>query len=409
MNVLLVSNTCSKGEYERVQSLKFSEKVSPQQNFFTMLVEGLLENEGIERVICIAVRAVAKSNSNITELEPWTEHVSDRLSFIYTKVCAKNGVRNITNYCETKRTIKEVLQTYPFLRNSNTAAIIDPLAFDLTLGAIAALRDIPSIALVTDIPAFVGAIGKSSGVAKKLKYALKQQLFMYSIKNMQYFCFLTEAMNYINRQHKPYCVVEGMVPMTMEQPVQQNKNRTRVVMYAGGLYEKFGIVNLVEAAKGIQKPYFELHLYGEGNCIDYIQQVHQSNPNIIYKGVVGIDEIKAAERNSTLLVNPRPRNEEFTKYSFPSKTLEYMSAGRPVLTTELPGIPAEYFDYLYTMNDNDVETIQNRLIEVLSLPEAELDAKGACAQRFVAKNKNAKIQARKIILMAKGICNEEIS
>ena len=405
MNILLISNTCSKGEFARIQKIKNSEKVSPQQNFFSMLVEGLLENKEIERVICIAVRPIAQSNSNVDNLVSWNEQISERLSFVYTRIISKNVRRNMVNFLETRRVIREILQSNASFNRTNTAAIIDPLAFDLTFGAITALGDIPAIAVVTDIPMFIGAIGKSSGVVARLKSTFKQWMFKGTINKMEGYCFLTEAMNYINAQCKPYCVVEGMVPMTMHPPVRREKSETRVVMYAGGLYEKFGIINLVEAARGVFGLNFELHLYGEGNCVDYINHVHSSSPNIIYKGVVGIDEIKEAERNATLLVNPRPCNEEFTKFSFPSKTLEYMASGRPVLTTKLPGIPAEYFDYVYSIEDNSVALLRDKLSELLSLSGSVLDEKGERAQKFVAENKNAKIQVGKIIRMLKGMHN----
>ena len=38
-------------------------------------------------------------------------------------------------------------------------------------------------------------------------------------------------------------------------------------------------------------------------------------------------------------VNPRQNNEEFTKYSFPSKTMEYLASGVPVVAYKLDGIP----------------------------------------------------------------------
>ena len=97
MNILLISNTCSKNEFERVQKLKSSEKISPQQNFFSMFIEGLLENNEVERVICVAVRTIAESNTNISELSDWTEYVSNRLSFVYTRVVSCNSKRNIVN------------------------------------------------------------------------------------------------------------------------------------------------------------------------------------------------------------------------------------------------------------------------------------------------------------------------
>ena len=54
----------------------------------------------------------------------------------------------------------------------------------------------------------------------------------------------------------------------------------------------------------------------------------------------------AEELKATLLVNPRPTTEEFTIYSFPSKNMEYMASGTPLLTTKLPGMPEEYHQYV---------------------------------------------------------------
>lgn len=396
MNVMLISNTCTKGEFERLQSIKFSEKVSPQQNYFSMLIDGLLASPRVTRVVCVSARPIAQSNTNVPCLEASAERVSDRLSFFYTKVVAKNGARNITNLREVRRAVRAAMRE---LAQDDTVAICDPLAFDVTIGAIRALKRIPKIAVITDIPSFVGAIGKSERRVSRLKNAVKQRIFMGTIRQMQGFCFLTQAMERFNVRRVPSCIVEGMVPICAESTPKMNADR-RIVLYAGGLYEKFGILNLVNAAASITDIPFELHLYGEGNCIDEIRHVQTRCPNIRYMGVVGIDQVRAAERGAALLVNPRPCDEEFTKYSFPSKTLEYMSAGRPVLTTRLPGIPEEYFNYVYSIADNGVDTIRDALSHLLRLPDEELTRKGEEARRYAEKNKNAGAQAEKIIRLA---------
>ena len=41
-------------------------------------------------------------------------------------------------------------------------------------------------------------------------------------------------------------------------------------------------------------------------------------------------------------MNPRSADAEYTKYSFPSKTIEYLATGVPVVMNRLPGIPEEY-------------------------------------------------------------------
>ena len=65
---------------------------------------------------------------------------------------------------------------------------------------------------------------------------------------------------------------------------------------------------------------------------DYTQQ----DKRIHFGGVIPLSEVIEKEIQATILINPRPVDQEFTKYSFPSKIMEYMSSGTPVLTTKLP-------------------------------------------------------------------------
>ena len=79
------------------------------------------------------------------------------------------------------------------------------------------------------------------------------------------------------------------------------------------------------------------------------KKLAQQYPAVKYKGVAPNAVIVEEELKATLLVNPRPTGEEYTKYSFPSKNMEYMASGTPVLTTCLPGMPAEYNEYVYLL------------------------------------------------------------
>ena len=98
-----------------------------------------------------------------------------------------------------------------------------------------------------------------------------------------------------------------------------------------------------------------------------------------------------------LLVNPRPTDGSFTRYSFPSKNLEYMASGTPLLTTKLPGMPAEYAAYVYFFKDESVEGMSATLKELLSKPAEELHQKGMTAKKYILDNKTEIEQARKIL------------
>ena len=394
--MILISNTCSSVEYKKLQSIKYAEKVSPQQNYFSMLIDGLLANNC--EVICISPRSIAPNNCNVTKLSKKEEIISNKLKFIYPKAICKNPKRNINNIIQVRKIIKSLEI------DENTLFIYDPLSFDASIGLLYGTKKIKAmkIALITDLPMYISMIEKNGkSRVQFLKGLIKQKIFLSIIKDATGFCFLTESMNCINTQKKPFVVIEGISSLSKKMSNDMVSIGKPIVMYAGGLYEKFGINDLVDAVIEMDDVNFELHLYGEGTSVDYIKKAASICNKIKYKGVVGVEEIKKAESEAYLLINPRPIDEEYTKYSFPSKTLEYMSSGTPVLTTKLSGIPDEYFKYVYIITESGKQGIKNALRFVLEKEKIELKEKGMCAQKFVLREKNGKIQVQKLLDMIK--------
>ena len=80
--------------------------------------------------------------------------------------------------------------------------------------------------------------------------------------------------------------------------------------------------------------------------------------------------------------------------------MEYMVSGTPILTTKLPGMPKEYYDYIYLIEEESENGMRNSITKVLNLPREELIEKGKKARDFVLKYKNNNIQAKRIIRLA---------
>ena len=177
------------------------------------------------------------------------------------------------------------------------------------------------------------------------------------------------------------------------------------MIYAGGLYERYGLKLLVDGFIQADVENTELWLYGNGPFVESLNTYCENHPNIKYKGIRPNNEVVEAELKATLLVNPRPTQEEFTKYSFPSKNMEYMVSGTPVLTTILPGMPKEYYPYVYLFDKGETtEGYAEVLRNVLTLPNEELHEKGMKARTWVLENKNNIKQAKRI---AEFICKEK--
>ena len=209
----------------------------------------------------------------------------------------------------------------------------------------------------------------------------------------------------INLKQKPYLVIEGQVDLAME--MQKNdlaeKRFPRICMYAGGIQRIYGVPELVEAFIKVDIPDAELHIYGDGDYANELTNICLTHNKVKYFGTRLNSEIVKAEIEASLLINPRPTHELYTKYSFPSKNMEYMASGTPVLTTRLPGMPKEYEEFVYLINDETIDGIGEALVSVLSDSREVLHQKGRGAKAFVMRTKNNMIQAKKIIDMVNGL------
>ena len=279
-----------------------------------------------------------------------------------------------------------------FLIRKDSAVIVDGLNRVTALSALLAarLRGKPCVGIVTDLPDMLGG-GKFS-----------KEFANFVIRHCTHYVLLTEAMNdYLNKGGKPYVILEGHSDVTMKEkiPSQEKKPHPRICFYAGGVSKQYGLGNLVEGFRMADLENAVLHIYGPGDYVEELQEIAEKDSRVFYGGMLLNHEIVEKELEATLLVNPRPTGEEYVKYSFPSKTMEYMASGTAVLTTVLPGMPKEYHPYVYLLEDETAEGISVKLREVLAHSDQELFEKGQKARTFVLEEKNNVIQARKILDM----------
>jgi glycosyltransferase involved in cell wall biosynthesis len=254
----------------------------------------------------------------------------------------------------------------------------------------------PMAVIVTDLPVFM-----VSG-AKNQSYFQKQYLKITSfvLHRFDYYIGLTEQMNIVvNPFDKPFLVMEGLVnaEINIEERNENPKKSKRIILYAGGIYEKYGVTNLMEAFILLKVHDVELHIYGSGDLEEEMPKYCEMDSRIIYHGVVSNAIVVDKLENATILINPRPTTEEFTKFSFPSKNMEYMVSGTPLLTTKLPGMPSEYNNFVYLIEDETVLGILKTLEYLLAKPNDELKDFGKRANKFVLNNKSNVKQAKKII------------
>lgn len=263
--------------------------------------------------------------------------------------------------------------------------------------------NIKSIIIVTDLPEFYD-LTQSENILYKTIRSIYSKLTYNLLNNIDAFVVLTKYMlNRLSIADKPYVVIEGIVDSNIELENNMFKEKNKIILYTGTLNFKFGIKNLLDAFDFIKNEQFELWICGRGEAEEEIKNRAKVDRRIKYLGYLTKNEIFQLQRKAKLLVNPRTNDGEYTKYSFPSKTMEYMLSGTPVLMYKLEGIPDEYDQYLYYIDGKKPNDIANAIINVCMKPQEELDSFGLESRDFVLNNKNCYKQANKIISLIKSI------
>ena len=407
MRILLTTASSSKQKYKKIYEERKIPMIDPSQKFFQMLVDGITAKNNAN-VICLTELPISRKvhDRKIWKME--VEYKNEHLVYIYLGFYNKRIIKQLsliwTTYKQTRKWLKE------FKNDSNKYIVCDPLYFSSAFGSkIASIgKKHKRIAVVTDLPRMLKKSTKSSnrGFFREKLQRIYNYFCEIDLKSYDGYIFLTKQMNErVNNSRKPFIVIEGSTEKLKlnNARLNTNKNEKRIILYAGGIAKKNGLDKLVKAFHISEIRNSELHVYGTGPYVEELKNISKSDCRIKYMGVLHSDEIVIKEKEATLLVNPRPTNEEFTKYSFPSKTLEYMSSGTPVLTTKLAGIPDEYNEYLYYFQDESVEGMKRDLEKIMRLTDRELIEKGEIAQDFVNKNKSNIVQGEKITNFLKQI------
>ena len=195
-----------------------------------------------------------------------------------------------------------------------------------------------------------------------------------------------------------YLVVEGIATLKEKgaQPVFKAE-QPRTLLYTGVLEDYAGIRLLVDAFMNVNRSDIQLIICGSGSDEAYVRRAMASDPRIDFRGRVDREEAVKLQRECTLLINPRQPNGGITKYSFPSKTMEYMTSGTPMIGYHLEGIPKEYYEYMYSPCDLSKASLTECIYNALLLSDEDLKEKARKAYEFVTQKKNSKEQVKRII------------
>lgn len=294
----------------------------------------------------------------------------------YVNFCNIWGARNISR----ASSLKSEMQSFIEDGDEEKLIVVYSPHTPFVEAAVYAKKKDPRIKItivVPDLPQYMNLNSKISlvyKIGKKYDIAKLNKL----LTEVDSFVVLTEPMKDVLRVgDRPCIVVEGIVETDVFESNKQKKALLRkeegikYIVYTGKLNEKFGVKLLVDAFVLLEGAEYRLVLCGRGDLDAYIQDQCVKDSRIVALGQVTPDVAQEWVLKADVLVNPRPNNEEYTKYSFPSKNVEYLASGNPVVAYMLDGMTERYRDYINEVPAGDKTELKNTIEAALQFGKVQ--------------------------------------
>lgn len=361
MNVIFLTSSTSTKTFNAICN---ESKVFPNpsnQNFYHKMIKSVSLYENVE---VISHRPFAKG----IVLPPVDDDHDDRVPYHYTKIKNNRLYKLLKEKKEIVRLTTDVMDSY---LQKDIVIVVDCLRRNLLKAALRIKHKyhVPVIGMLTDNP--YNLTGASTrGSEKTIKRAQKLDGYLALSKG------LLKAYEVSN---KPNYIFEGIV----EDITSYKKEPLGEYFgFAGSLYERYGVKNLIEAFKGTEKR-VNLVVLGSGPLRNYVTEASQCDSRILYLSQLGKNKTYAIEQHAIANINPRPLDEILDQQSIPSKMLEYLASGVPTISTMHPRLYDLFKKDVFWIEDSSVEGIQKTLVNFLNAPQGEKTKKALSAKTKV--------------------------
>ena len=135
---------------------------------------------------------------------------------------------------------------------------------------------------------------------------------------------------------------------------------------------------------------------GKGSLAERVKESAVRNASIVYRGFLDFTDVLELYRSADLLLKLRRTRAIDTRYFFPSKLMELLASGTPVLSTCTGHVEEEYGDVLYLLRDETAQAVAQRIAEIVRIPVQARRALGAKAREFMLAEKTWQKQGKRL-------------
>ena len=335
---------------------------SSNQNFHNKLVRSLAINNQVD---VISVRPFSHRHTKVKNLKKETK-TDGNITWHYLKRSGGKIYRTLSICPQTTRILSKIdLNDAVFVTDTINKSIVR------SISKLKKKYKRPILGVCTDSPSNISGTKRS--------YTL---YLLSHCEKFDGYLVLTEGLNDLfNPNHKPAYIFEGLVE---DRKVEKSEKEKRPYFFFGGaLMERYGVYQLIKKNKKLDNKDIDLYICGHhADKAKLKEEIGDAN-NIKYLGLLPVNKVLDMESQAIACINPRPFSEDLDRFSIPSKTLEYMSAGRPVISVKNTILMKKFPKEIIWSPSSSSDDLLDSMNKVLELTEIQREDMGEEAKNRV--------------------------
>jgi glycosyltransferase involved in cell wall biosynthesis len=203
---------------------------------------------------------------------------------------------------------------------------------------------------------------------------------------------------------KPWLRMEGGIRKeVLEQTARKAESATEsdcrvpfVIVSAGHLSEINGLPVLLEAFALLPGDGYRLRIAGAGPLEAQVRAAAARDPRIEFVGLLSFRAVLEMYKSASVLINMRITKTRNTQYFFPSKMMEYLASGAPVISTCTGHVETEFGTFVYLLKEETPQALSQLIQRVAALDPQERRKTGERARTYMVAHKTWEAQTKRL-------------
>ena len=362
MRIIYLTTSVCEDDYNEFAKLWKITLNSSNQNFHNKMIRALSQYHPVD---VISLRPFSRTKCRVQKLQK-EKTVKGNVTYHYLAV----GGISVFRTSSFKKQAVRVLNSMDLEDAIILSDTINPKAITVA-NHLKKKFSIPEIGICTDSPSNISNTRRS--------YTL---YLMKKTSDLDGYIGLTkELTDLFNKENRPSMVIEGLVEDELPKPIENQYGD--YLFFGGALMRRYGVYDLIKSFKKIDNSQLKLLICGHHADEEGLRKAMKGDKRIVYLKHLPVKRVLQLEMNALANINPRPFSEDLDRYSIPSKTIEYLSSGRPTISVKNSKLQKKFMEEIIWSKSSSEDELLTAINRLLALNKNEQRDLGKRAQEKV--------------------------